>query len=88
MQRTLAKALQSHLTNPFRIDTEALAQSVLVDVQLPEGVLRLTVNRKQLFSTTTLIGFGLFNAISATPALQPFPSPNAEEVGGGHVTPQ
>ena len=55
MQRTLAKALKSHLTNPFRIDTEALAQSVLVDVQVPEGVLRLSVNRKQLFSTTTYV---------------------------------
>jgi two-component system osmolarity sensor histidine kinase EnvZ len=55
MHRTLAKALKGHLTNPFRIDTESLDQFVLVDVQLPEGVLKLTVNRKQLFSTTTYV---------------------------------
>jgi two-component system, OmpR family, osmolarity sensor histidine kinase EnvZ len=55
MHRTLERALQGHLTKPFRIDTESLAQFILVDVQLPEGVLRLTVNKKQVFSTTTYV---------------------------------
>jgi two-component system, OmpR family, osmolarity sensor histidine kinase EnvZ len=55
MHRTLEKALHGDISKPFRIDTESLAQFVRIDVQLPEGVLRLTVNKKQVFSTTTYV---------------------------------
>ncbi len=55
MHRALEQALKGHISKPFRIDTDSLAQFVLVDVQLADGVLRLTVSRKQIFSTTTYV---------------------------------
>lgn len=55
MHRTLEDALHGHISKPFRIDTESLDQFVVVDVQLPDGVLRLMINKKHVFSTTTYV---------------------------------
>ncbi len=51
----LNKALSERFGYPFVIDTESLEERVKIDVQLPDGVLRVLVPRKRLFSSTTYI---------------------------------
>lgn len=53
IEETLARVLQEDFGKPFRIDTRSLEGQVIVDVQLPDGVLRAVTSRKRLFSTTT-----------------------------------
>jgi two-component system osmolarity sensor histidine kinase EnvZ len=51
----LANALNGRVNRPFLIDSRSLKNLVEVYVQLPEGVLRVTVPRKRLFSSTTYV---------------------------------
>ncbi len=55
LNQKLNKALSERFGYPFVIDTESLAERVRIDVQLPDGVLRVLVPRKRLFSSTTYI---------------------------------
>ncbi len=55
LNQKLNKALSERFGYPFVIDTESLAERVQIDVQLPDGVLRVLVPRKRLFSSTTYI---------------------------------
>ncbi len=55
MAENLSRALRDHLAKPFRIDTESLTRHVIVDVQLPGGVLHIVTTRKRLFSSTAYV---------------------------------
>jgi len=52
---TLRRELAAHLHRPFQIDTQSYDREVVINVQMPEGVLRIVVSRKRLFSSTTYI---------------------------------
>ena len=55
LDRQLAKALRENVDRPFLIDTHSLEKEVQIDVQLADGMLRVLVPRKRLFSSTTYI---------------------------------
>ncbi|WP_282607661.1 ATP-binding protein [Pelagibius sp. Alg239-R121] len=55
LNRKLSEALEDRFGYPFVIDTVSLEERVKIDVQLPDGVLRVLVPRKRLFSSTTYI---------------------------------
>jgi len=55
LDRHLANAIRSRIDLPFTMDTESMPSYVEIMVSLPEGVLRVLVKRKQLFSDTTYI---------------------------------
>jgi two-component system osmolarity sensor histidine kinase EnvZ len=55
LQRTLARSLKQIVQRPFVIDSTREAQRVLIAVQLPEGVLHVSVGAKRLISSTTKI---------------------------------
>ncbi|MCE2509742.1 MAG: HAMP domain-containing protein [Alphaproteobacteria bacterium] len=52
---TLHHELELLLRRPFRIDTQSYDREVEIQVQLPEGVLKVITPRKRLFSSTTYI---------------------------------
>jgi len=55
LDRHLANAIASRIDRPFTMDTESMPSYVEILVSMPEGVLRVLVKRKQLFSDTTYI---------------------------------
>lgn len=55
LEEMLAASLKSFVSKPFTIDTETLDRYVIIDVQLANGVLRVTTTRKRLFSSTTYV---------------------------------
>lgn len=55
MEVTLIKAMREGVGLPFMIDTVTIDRHVAIDVQLPDGVLKVVVNRKRLFSSTTYV---------------------------------
>lgn len=52
---TLVRVLPEQIPYPFQFDSRADPERVAVAIQLPEGVLRVDVPRKRLFSSTTYI---------------------------------
>src|SRR5215470_17628832 len=57
VDRQLSDALESRVERPFIIDSRSLQNQVEIHVQLPEGVLQVTVERRRLFSSTTYVFF-------------------------------
>lgn len=57
VDRQLSDALESRVERPFIIDSRSLQNQVEIHVQLPEGVLRVSVERRRLFSSTTYVFF-------------------------------
>lgn len=55
MEETLIKAMREGVGLPFYIDSESYQRHVIIDVQLPEGVLHVVTSRKRLFSSTTYV---------------------------------
>ena len=55
IESVLFEALDDVVTRPFVIDMEAVDRHVLVSIQLQDGVLDITANRKRLFSSTTYV---------------------------------
>ena len=51
----LAHALRERVERPFMLDTSSFKTRVLVDIQMPNGVLSVIVPGKRLFSSTTYI---------------------------------
>ena len=51
----LAHALKERVQRPFMLDTSSFKRQVLVDIQMPNGVLTVIVPGKRLFSSTTYI---------------------------------
>ena len=55
IDRKMTAALRGQIPYAYRIDTDSLDKKVLIEVQLPEGVLEVLVPRDRLFSSTTYI---------------------------------
>ena len=55
LDRMLMRAMEEQVRRPYRLDTSAYKTQVVIDVQLPEAVLRIVAPGKRLFSTTTYI---------------------------------
>ena len=55
MERMLIRALTEYVGKPFQIDAHSLERHVIVEVQLPDGILQIVTTRKRLFSSTTYI---------------------------------
>jgi len=55
LEETLAASLTSFVGKPFTVDSRSLDRYVVIDVQLANGVLRVTTTRKRLFSSTTYV---------------------------------
>lgn len=55
LDRMLTRAMDEQVRRPYRIDTSAYKTQVVIDVQLPDAVLRIVAPGKRLFSTTTYI---------------------------------
>jgi len=53
--RMLSRAMNERMSPPFRIDTEVMKRSVVIDVQLPKAVLHIVTSRKRLFSSTVYV---------------------------------
>jgi two-component system osmolarity sensor histidine kinase EnvZ len=52
---TMAHALQERVQRPFMLDTSSFKTRVIIDIQMPTGVLSVIVPGKRLFSSTTYI---------------------------------
>ena len=55
LEDVLDRSMQSFIVKPYRLDSESSDRNVIIDVQLAEGVLRITTTRKRLFSTTVYV---------------------------------
>jgi len=55
MERMLSRALREYIGKPHRIDNESVDRHVVIDVQLPNGVLNVVTTRKRLFSSTAYV---------------------------------
>ena len=54
-ERMLTRAMNSHVSKPFHLDTESSDRLIIIDVQLASGVLHVTTTRKRLFSSTAYV---------------------------------
>lgn len=55
MEEMLIHALTDYVNKPYAIDTVSIDRYVIIDVQLPNGVLRTIAPKKRLFSSTALV---------------------------------
>ena len=55
MDRMLIRAMGEYVGKPIQIDTKSLPRDVVIEVQLPDGVLQIVTIRKRLFSSTTYV---------------------------------
>lgn len=55
LDSTMAHALNERVQRPFMLDTSSFKTRVIIDIQLPAGVLSVIVPGKRLFSSTTYI---------------------------------
>ncbi len=54
-ERMLSQAMRSRVDKPFLIDSVSHDRQVIINVQLPSGVLRVATTRKRLFSSTVYV---------------------------------
>lgn len=55
LEDMLDRSMQAFFVKPYRLDSESSDRNVIIDVQLADGVLRITTTRKRLFSTTVYV---------------------------------
>ena len=55
MEHMLIRALGEVIQKPFQIDTSSLEREVIVKIQLQQGILKVVMSRKRLFSSTTYV---------------------------------
>ncbi|MDX1484535.1 MAG: ATP-binding protein [Alphaproteobacteria bacterium] len=55
LERVLRKALNDRMSLPLAIDSRSFDRDVIIDIQLPDGVLHLIAPRKRLFTSTTYL---------------------------------
>jgi len=55
MERMLRQSMFEYVRKPFKMDTTSLKRDVRIDVQLPDGVLKIITTRKRLFSSTVYV---------------------------------
>jgi two-component system osmolarity sensor histidine kinase EnvZ len=54
-ERMLARAINSHVSKPFKLDSTNSNRLILIDVQLATGVLHVSTTRKRMFSSTVYV---------------------------------
>lgn len=99
LEVTLSRSLREAVQRPFMIDTSSQSDRVLIDIQLPSGVLKVSANEERLISSTTkififwMIGTSLILFAVATLFMRNQVSPirrlatAAENFGKGRDTP-
>jgi two-component system osmolarity sensor histidine kinase EnvZ len=99
LETTLARSIGSIVRRPFAIDTQSMRDRVLIDLQLPGGVIRIAADEERLISSTTkifilwMIGTSLILFAVATLFMRNQVSPirrlatAAENFGKGRDTP-
>lgn len=55
MEEMLVRALTDYVAKPFAIDTVTMKRYVIIEVQLPDGVLHTIAPKKRLFSSTAIV---------------------------------
>jgi len=55
LDRLLVGAMNERVKKPFRIDSSSFTEEVIIDVQLPDGILTVIVPGRRVFSSTTYI---------------------------------
>jgi two-component system osmolarity sensor histidine kinase EnvZ len=55
LDKTLGHALRERVRRPFHMDTQSHARQVRIQVQLPDGIIDVIVDKERLFSSTTYI---------------------------------
>lgn len=55
LDRLLVGAMNERVNKPFRIDSSAFTEEIIIDVQLAEGILTVIVPGRRVFSSTTYI---------------------------------
>lgn len=55
LDRLLGNAIRERVRRPFVLDSQSREREVRIQVQLPDGVMDVTVDRERLFSSTTYI---------------------------------
>jgi two-component system osmolarity sensor histidine kinase EnvZ len=55
LERILRAEITAHLRRPLAIDADSRDREVLIDIQLPNGVLHVIAPRKRLFTSTTYL---------------------------------
>ncbi len=55
LERVLRKALWDRTKRPLAIDADSFDRDVIIDIQLPDGVLHFIAPRKRLFTSTTYL---------------------------------
>ncbi|MAY66095.1 MAG: two-component sensor histidine kinase [Rhodospirillaceae bacterium] len=55
LEDMLDRSMQNFVVKPYRLDSQSSDRNVIIDVQLADGVLRITTTRKRLFSTTVYV---------------------------------
>lgn len=55
LDKMLGNALRERVRRPFHMDTQSHPNMVFIQVQLPDGIVDVAVNKERLFSSTTYI---------------------------------
>ena len=55
LDKMLGNALRERVRRPFHMDTQSHAQRVRIQIQLPDGIVDVAVDKERLFSSTTYI---------------------------------
>ena len=55
MEKMLIHAMMDYVRKPFTIDTISMKRYVIIEVQLPNGVLQTVAPKKRLFSSTAIV---------------------------------
>ncbi len=54
-ERMLARAMESHVSKPFILNSTKSERLIFIDVQLASGVLNISTTRKRMFSSTAYV---------------------------------
>lgn len=99
LEVTLSRSIEQIVQRPFSMDTRSVPDRVLIDIQLPAGLLKISANEERLISSTTkifilwMIGTSLILFAVATLFMRNQVSPirrlatAAENFGKGRDTP-
>ncbi len=55
LEGEVKRALRERVGKPSRVDAQSMVDVVIIDIQLPDGVLRVTAPRNRLFSATIYV---------------------------------
>jgi two-component system osmolarity sensor histidine kinase EnvZ len=85
LDKTLGHALRERVRRPFHMDTQSHARQVRIQVQLPDGIIDVIVDKERLFSSTTyifvmwMVGWRMPWKISAKDETRPTSNPKERQ---------